>query len=716
MQPAATVVLFLTCGIALGAESSPPRPNILFLVADDLGWEDVGYHGSRIDTPHLDRLVKEGVELDRHYVYPMCTPTRVALLTGKYPSRYGNRAPANPRVLPWKTETLARALQSVGYTTHLAGKWHLGSRPEWAPNHFGFDESYGSLAGGCGYFRHLYKPGNYSVTWHRDGKLGEEEGHTTDLIQNRVIDWIETAASKEAPWFIYVPFTAVHTPIQPKEEWVLYYENRYKDRFKDRSERLYPALTTHMDDAIGRILAAVESTGQKSETLVVFVSDNGAIPSAKAHKGYPGPREAAVCGSNAPLRGYKTDLYEGGIRTPAFAFWPGKLKSHKLALPIHVTDWMPTLTKLAGYTPPTEPLWDGQDVWPLLTGEVTEAAPRTMYWRFTRGRFALRHGDLKLVENGNGRELYDVTRDPTETTDLIKTLPEQISDLVLADFGTRLREARQQDFEARPPDRHIVYKTWHGVDLRLHVYEPAGHAPEAAGFTPRPAIVFFFGGGWKGGAPTQFYPQCAHYADRGMLAIAAEYRVKNVHDTAPYDCVKDAKSAMRWVRHFARELGVDPHRIAAGGGSAGGHVAAATALLSGFNEVDEGTDVSARPDALVLFNPVLDNRPDGYGYERIKEHLEEFSPILNVRPGAPPTIIFLGTLDPLFTVSSAHEFQQLMETAGARCDLKLYEGAKHGFFNYREGANPYYEETVAAADAFLESLGFLQPETPNRDG
>lgn len=707
---------------ASASDTSAPRPNILFILADDLGWNDVSYHGSPMDTPHIDRLAKEGVELDRHYVYPMCTPTRVAFLTGHYPSRYGNRSPSNQRVLPWNTTTLASALQSVGYRTHLAGKWHLGSAPDWSPNYFGFDETYGSLAGGCGYFRHLYKKGRFSVTWHRNGKLAEEEGHTTDLVQNQVIEWIEQGAKKDAPWFIYVPFTAVHLPIQPKEEWVDY----YKDRFKDRSERIYPALTTHMDDAIGQMVNALDRTAQRDNTLVIFLSDNGAIPKGHVDRRYPGNQWAGVAGSNAPLRGQKGTLYEGGIRTPSLAFWPGKLAPRKLDTPLHITDWMPTLTRLAGYTPKTDQLWDGQDIWATLVGGSSSPPaagspaggppPRTMYWKFTKGRHALRHGDLKLVVAGDKREVYDVTQDPSEKNDLLTSLPPQEAALVLHDLSGRLKEVRKRDFSARPPDRHVPYKTRDGVGLRLHVYEPADHHPGAPGFVPRPAIVFFFGGGWTGGSATQFYAHCAHYADRGMVAIAADYRTRKAHGATPYDCVKDAKSALRWVRHFADKLGVDPNRIAAGGGSAGGHLAAATAMLKGFNEADEDTDVSARPDALVLFNPVLDNRPQGYGYERIKERLEEFSPILNIRADTPPTIIFLGTLDSAFPVASAKEYKERMDAAGARCDLKLYEGERHGFFNYREGRNPRYKETLAEADAFLESLSFLEPVVANFDG
>ena len=177
--PLLSAVIFSFVGSATGR---PAKPNIVILVADDMGWADVGYHGSTIRTPNIDRLQKGGAELDMHYVAPMCTPTRVGLLTGRYWSRFGNTKPSNERVLPWDIITLPKALKEVGYQTAIAGKWHLGSKPEWGPTKFGFDQSYGSLAGGINPWNHLYKHGPYSQTWHRNDRLIQEKGHVTDLL------------------------------------------------------------------------------------------------------------------------------------------------------------------------------------------------------------------------------------------------------------------------------------------------------------------------------------------------------------------------------------------------------------------------------------------------------------------------------------------------------------------------------------------------------
>ena len=261
--------------------------------------------------------------------------------------------------------------------------------------------------------------------------------------------------------------------------------------------------------------------------------------------------------------------------------------------------------------------------------------------------------------------------------------------------------------ETPQPTRLIPYKTVGDVTLRLHVFEPEG----LESTDRRPAIVFFFGGGWVGGSPSQFYPHCAHLAARGWVAMAAEYRVKQRHGTTPYECVKDGKSALRWVRSHAAELGIAPDHLAAGGGSAGGQVAAATATVRGFNEAGEDTAVSARPNALVLFNPVFDNGPDGWGYERVAEHWREFSPLHNLRPGVPPTIIFLGTRDKLVPVATAQRYQSRMKELGVPCELHLYEGQGHGFFNYGRDHHRWYRETVAAMDRFLAERRWPAPPT-----
>ncbi|QDU98433.1 alpha/beta hydrolase [Lignipirellula cremea] len=256
------------------------------------------------------------------------------------------------------------------------------------------------------------------------------------------------------------------------------------------------------------------------------------------------------------------------------------------------------------------------------------------------------------------------------------------------------------------PTETLVYKTIGDTELKLHVFAPEGHKAT----DQRPAVVFFFGGGWSGGSPSQFYPHCQYLASRGIWAASAEYRVKSRDKTEPSACVEDGKSAVRYIRAHAKELGIDPDRLAAGGGSAGGHVAAATGTVSGFNADSDDTTVSARPNALLLFNPVYDNGPQGYGHDRVKAYWEEFSPLHNIDAQTPPTIVFLGDRDSLIPVATGEAFRDKMKAAGVRSDLHIYEGQPHGFFNQSKSKGKYFNLTVIEADKFLAELGWLQGE------
>lgn len=260
-----------------------------------------------------------------------------------------------------------------------------------------------------------------------------------------------------------------------------------------------------------------------------------------------------------------------------------------------------------------------------------------------------------------------------------------------------------------------IYKTAGEVKLPLYIFRPEGH--EAG--DRRPAVVFFFGGGWRSGSPTQFEQQCKYLAGRGMVAITVEYRVSSRHDVKVEDCVEDAKSAMRWVRAHAGDLGIDPERIAAGGGSAGGHLAAAMATVEGFDGPGEDASISAKPNAMILFNPALALAPlaDGRGEgnaklaglrERFRGDAAAVSPVHHVKAGQPPAIVFFGTNDSL--LEGAREFERLYKEAGNRCEMKTYEGQGHGFFNFGRGGDKYYRATLREADKFLASLGWIEGE------
>lgn len=280
-----------------------------------------------------------------------------------------------------------------------------------------------------------------------------------------------------------------------------------------------------------------------------------------------------------------------------------------------------------------------------------------------------------------------------------------------------------------PQARVEVYREVGDVKLNAWIFEPKGHQQKDR----RPAIVFFFGGGWNGGTPGQFLPQCLHLAERGMVAITVDYRVKSRQGVLPQECVRDAKAAIRWVRTNAERLGVDPDRIASGGGSAGGHLAAAVALVPGFEDTEKDkAAVSSMPNAMVLFNPAVilapvEDQPELLPADKAADiskrtdgHAQEISPYHFVRKDLPPCIIFHGTNDEAVPFPTVVAFQKAMTAAGNRCELKAYEGQPHGFFNPGRGqgepraeATRYYYRTMRELDAFLESLDYLKPGPGN---
>lgn len=247
----------------------------------------------------------------------------------------------------------------------------------------------------------------------------------------------------------------------------------------------------------------------------------------------------------------------------------------------------------------------------------------------------------------------------------------------------------------------VLYKQIDSVNLFMDIYRP-GNMNATKKY---PAMVFFFGGGWKKFNVDQFIPHAKYFSKRGIVCFLAEYRVSKMHNTSPIESLKDAKSAMRYIKWHAETFQIDISKIAVAGGSAGGHLAVACALIKDHNELNDNLSIDPTPNALVLFNPVFDNGPGGYGYDRVGDIYKSFSPLHNIVSGAPPTIVFLGTQDHLVPVETAKYYQKVMEKVGSRCELYLYEGQKHGFFNHKNF--DYYKKTLSVTDVFLQSLGYL---------
>ena len=405
-------------------DQTPRRPNVLIIVGDDMGYADVGFHGCKdIPTPNLDALSASGVRFTDGYVTgPYCSPTRAALLTGRYQTRFGHEfnPGGNAEGLPLSQTTLADRLQEVGYRTGLVGKWHLGSTPDRRPMRRGFQEFFGFLGGAHSYFQ-------------ADGFLRGDEPvkaieYATDAFGSQAVRFIEE--NRAQPWFLYLAFNAVHTPMHASQERL----DKF-DSIQDPQRRKYAAMMSAMDDAIGQVQQALKSTEQDSRTLVMFISDNGG----------PTMQGVTVNGSdNAPLRGSKRTTLEGGVRVPFVIAWPGVIKPGVYSKPVIQIDLH--ATALAACQVPIKPEWnlDGVDLLPYVLGTNTSAPHESLYWRFGQ-QMAIRKGSWKLVRydkaaeepsNGGGprarvtdAKLYDLSEDIHEDEDLSAQNPDKVKEL-----------------------------------------------------------------------------------------------------------------------------------------------------------------------------------------------------------------------------------------------------------------------------------------------
>jgi arylsulfatase A-like enzyme len=400
-------------------------------MADDLGTGHVGWQNPKVKTPHLDRMAKSGVQLNRHYVAPVCSPTRAALLSGRYWSRFGcnNALPSELNstavAMPPETPTLGASLQAVGYRTALIGKWHLGAPLESGPEMFGFDHFYGLRVGGMTPLSHQWLGEGESALWRND-KVVEEPGHITDLLANEAVAWL--GQKSRNPFFLYLTFTSPHVPLSEPEPWTGLYQNSEADP----SHQLYWAAISHLDDAVGKVVAEVDRLGQRDNTLFIFLSDNGAPgqPNRMQVKqdldSYP---KLLLPGDNLPFRGRKGDVYEGGIRTPGLICWPGKLQPGVCDAPISVTDWMPTLCSLTGWKPQRDLKWDGCDIFPALADCTLRPSPRILYTKGPDDASAVSDDDWKLIVTGKAVELYNLREDIGEKNDLAAKHPEMVGKL-----------------------------------------------------------------------------------------------------------------------------------------------------------------------------------------------------------------------------------------------------------------------------------------------
>jgi len=422
-------ILAGSLGGARPAASQPaaPRPHIVYILADDLGWKDVGFHGSDIRTPNIDRLAREGARLEQFYAQSMCTPSRAALMTGRYPFRYGLQTAVIPSAgrygLASDEWLLPQALKEAGYRTAIVGKWHLGhaDRKYW-PRQRGFDDQYGPVLGEIDYFTHS---AHGKTDWYRDNRLVKEKGYATQLLGQDAVRLI-AGHDPKTPLFLYLTFTAPHAPYQAPQSYL----DRYK-HIADPSRRAYAAMVTAMDDEIGRVLAALAARGMRDNTLVVFQSDNGGPRSAR-FTGEADTSKGTIPTDNGPWRDGKGTLYEGGNRVVALANWPGHFKAGSIVdQPIHMVDMYPTLAALAGASLGRCKPLDGLNVWPALAEGKPSPRDEVVY-SIEPFRAALRKGDWKLVWQTTlptRVELFNLAEDPSEKTNLAEKNPPKVAEL-----------------------------------------------------------------------------------------------------------------------------------------------------------------------------------------------------------------------------------------------------------------------------------------------
>jgi arylsulfatase A-like enzyme len=406
--------LSLALALALlgAAPAQDRKPNVLILLADDLGYADVGFHGCKdIPTPNLDALAQGGVRCTNGYVSgPYCSPTRAGLLTGRYQQRFGHEFnPAGLNAgLPVGEATLVERFKAAGYVTGLVGKWHLGSGAAFQPQKRGLDEFFGFLGGG-----HTYFAGS-SKTILRSKEPAPEKEYLTDAFGREAVSFIERHAAK--PFLLYLAFNAVHTPMEAPEDRL----KRF-DSIADKARRTYAGMLTAMDEAVGKVMAKLRAAGLEERTLVFFLSDNG---------GPTMPGTTINGAKNDPLRGSKRTTWEGGVRVPFVVSWKGRLPAGKTYdPPVIQLDILPTALAAAGLPPGPEDKLDGVNLLPFLEAKESGVPHDTLYWRFGK-QMAIRRGDWKLVEaEKSPRALYNLAQDVAESKDLSAANPEKVKEL-----------------------------------------------------------------------------------------------------------------------------------------------------------------------------------------------------------------------------------------------------------------------------------------------
>ncbi|SMP41429.1 Arylsulfatase A [Neorhodopirellula lusitana] len=437
-----SILLLITLTASAAFADTPPRPNIVVIMCDDLGYSDVGFSGAPdIRTPNLDSLAKAGTICTSGYVaHPFCGPSRMGMMSGRYPHAFGgqyNLPPAhagmedyNKLGIPIEETTISTVLQNAGYHTGAIGKWHLGEEADYHPNNRGFDDFYGFLGGGHNYFPEQYAPAyqrqsqagktninDYLLPLQHNGKKTTEDEYLTDALSKHAVRFIDEASANDAPFFLYLAYNAPHAPMEAKEE-----DLAANSHIKNKKRRVVAGMMTAVDRGVGLVTETLKKHGEFDNTLVVFLSDNGG--------------KSVFGSSNAPFRGVKGDSWEGGFRVPMFFHWPNKIPAQSFDYPVSALDFYPTFASLAGVEIPPGKKLDGKNILANMAGGTNPRENDVIFSMRHRAGYSdvsARRGDWKAVRFANQPwRLFNITEDLGELNDLASSNPERLEELISA--------------------------------------------------------------------------------------------------------------------------------------------------------------------------------------------------------------------------------------------------------------------------------------------
>lgn len=774
MRLSLVFLIFLTQVAWSRAETG--KPDIVIILADDLGYGDVQCNNperGRIPTPNIDRLARQGMRFtDGHSSSGVCSPSRYALLTGRYHWRTrlqsGIVGVWGPPLIAQDRLTIAGLAKGQGYRTAAIGKWHLGRewpieegkaglfrnfpkgatatpehRAAWegtfskaiggGPTTRGFDFYFGTDVPNwppycfiendrtAGIPSELLPESllrNHQASLQGPALPGWRLENILPALGDRACQFISRCSAEKAPYLLYLPLTTPHTPLAVNKEW----------KGKSQLGNDCADLVMETDALVGRVVEAIEKGGRASDTLVVFTSDNG-------FASYVGAKDLERRGHfpSGPLRGYKTEVYEGGHRVPFIIRWPAVVKpgavSGQLA---HQADMIRTVADILQTTLPENAGEDSFSLLPILKGIDKPVRAHSVSCAAS-GLPSIRDGKWKLIlgpdpkaPQGGGFQLYNLEDDIGEARNLADRHPERVAAMrqrleTIITEGRSTPGARQRNdvrvrrypeaaegkpvsadaFDPDKPGKLLTYKESGGKPRQMEVYFPQGHD---AGKSKVPGVILFHGGGWSGGSPAQFRVACQYLASRGLVAATANYRMLSAKEAAALppgetkkrSCIIDAKSAIRWFKAHAGELGIDPSRVVTGGGSAGGHIAVLATTNPGLNDPRDPKDTDVSVAGYLLFNPAFS--PDD-------KNDPEVDVLRHLKPGMAPAIVFFGDRDS-WKPGWDTAFARWKQAGNSNATLMIAKGQQHGFFN-RE---PWRSVTLREADRFLARLGFLRGE------